>query len=235
MLRSLQEISAGECCVRDAGNDIDMLDTAGNDDTEGIWSDGTTIWVADYADAKIYAYSLTHYGRNSAIDINTLDAAGNNHPVGIWSGGTTMWVVDYVDKKLYAYDVTDRTDAPAILSVTAGTGSPTVSWRVPSIGSGTVVILSYDLHYIRSDAPDKAEANWRVLRDLRTTGSGIMSYEVTGLTGGIQYDIQLPAVTNRGPGIVVARPNPNTAGAGSRRNRLQRRWTNRPREFFPLC
>ena len=246
-LRSIQEIFGGECCARDPGKDIEGLAAAGNNDPEGIWSDGTTMWVADkadgklyaydlvsgarasnkdfdtlaaagnrnpegiwsdgttmwvadYADAKIYAYNLTYFGRNPFQDVNSLNAAGNSHPVGIWSNGTTMWVADDVDKKLYAYDLTLRTDAPAILSVTAGTGSLTISWRVPPIETGTVVITGYDVRYIRSDAPDKAEANWTVLRYVRTTGSGTLFYEVARLAGGARYDLQLRTVTNRGPG-----------------------------------
>lgn len=186
--------------VADLGKDVSALGFAGNNHPQGIWSDGKTMWVADYADAKIYAYNLTHYGRSPFLDVNSLNAAGNSHPVGIWSNGTTMWVADDVDKKLYAYNLTLRTDAPAILSVTAGTGSLTLSWRVPPIETGTVVITGYDVRYIRSDAPDKAEASWTVLRYVRTTGSGTLYYEVTGLSGGAGYDLQLRAVTNRGPG-----------------------------------
>ena len=111
-----------------------------------------------------------------------------------------MWVVDYVDKKRYAYDLTAHGNAPAILSAAPGIGALTVSWRAPSIEVGAEVILSYDLRYIRSDAPDKADANWTVLQDVPTTGSGTLSFEVTGLTGGVRYDVQLRAVTSRGPG-----------------------------------
>ena len=34
------------------------LETVGNYDPRGIWSDGTTMWVADENDGKIYAYYM---------------------------------------------------------------------------------------------------------------------------------------------------------------------------------
>ena len=186
--------------ARNADRDINGLERVGNDNPEGIWSNDTTMWVADYTDARLYAYDMELEVADLGREVSALGSAGNNHPRGIWSDGTTMWVADDVDKKLYAYDLTLRTDAPAILSVTAGTGSLTISWRVPPIETGTVVITGYDVRYIRSDAPDKAEANWTVLRYVRTTGSGTLFYEVAGLAGGARYDLQLRAVTNRGPG-----------------------------------
>ena len=38
--------------------DLDGLTAAGNADAQGIWSDDTTIWVADFTDAKVYSYNL---------------------------------------------------------------------------------------------------------------------------------------------------------------------------------
>ena len=45
--------------ARDRFKDFDTLISAGNGDPEGIWSDGTTMWVADGVDEKIYAYSMS--------------------------------------------------------------------------------------------------------------------------------------------------------------------------------
>ena len=61
-----------------------------NDNPAGIWSDGTTMWVADSTQTqKIYAYRLsTTKARDTGKDFNTLDAASNNdNPAGIWSDG----------------------------------------------------------------------------------------------------------------------------------------------------
>ena len=65
----------------------------------GVWSDGMTIWVADVADSKVYAYRLSDGMRQPDRDINGLFNAGNTAAEGIWSDGTTMWVADYFDNK----------------------------------------------------------------------------------------------------------------------------------------
>ena len=89
---------------RDVGSDF-TLDAA-NDYPTGIWSDGTTMWVADFEDHKLYAYRMSDRSRDSGKDF-TLDA-DNGSPVGIWSDGTTMWASDFTDAKLYAYRMSDR-------------------------------------------------------------------------------------------------------------------------------
>ena len=89
---------------RDSGGDF-TLDAANGYPT-GIWSDGTTLWVADFEDARLYAYRMSDRTRDTGRDF-TLDAA-NGAPVGIWSDGTTMWASDFTDAKLYAYRMSDR-------------------------------------------------------------------------------------------------------------------------------
>ena len=89
---------------QDSGSDFTLA--AANGYPTGIWSDGTTMWVADFEDAKLYAYRMSDRSRDSGKDF-TLDAA-NGSPVGIWSDGTTMWASDFTDGKLYAYRMSDR-------------------------------------------------------------------------------------------------------------------------------
>ena len=55
-----------------ATDDFDGLITAGNDTPSGPWSDGTTMWVSDYVDDKIYAYDLTTKARDASKDFDTL-------------------------------------------------------------------------------------------------------------------------------------------------------------------
>ena len=88
--------------------DFDTLNAASNGNPEGIWSDGTTMWVADSVDNKIYAYSMSTKARDSNKDFNTLSAAWNENPQGIWSDGTTMWVADWADEKIYAYSMSTK-------------------------------------------------------------------------------------------------------------------------------
>ena len=89
---------------RDSGSDF-ILDAANGYPT-GIWSDETTLWVADFEDHKPYAYRMSDRSRDSGRDF-TLDTA-NGSPVGIWSDGTTMWASDFAAGKLYAYRMSDR-------------------------------------------------------------------------------------------------------------------------------
>ena len=89
---------------RDVGSDF-ILDAANGYPT-GIWSDGTTMWVADFEDHKLYAYRMSDRSRDSGRDF-TMDTA-NGSPVGIWSDGTTMWASDFAAGKLYAYRMSDR-------------------------------------------------------------------------------------------------------------------------------
>ena len=70
-------------------------------DSEGIWSDGTTMWVSDNRDDKIYAYTLATGAADTSKDITPHTDNGNAR--GIWSDGTTIWVADGTDRKVYAY------------------------------------------------------------------------------------------------------------------------------------
>ena len=74
----------------------------------GLWSDGTTMWVGDSGDNKIYAYNLSTKERDSSKDFDTLSAAGNTAQRGLWSDGTTMWVGDASDDKIYAYNLSTK-------------------------------------------------------------------------------------------------------------------------------
>ena len=88
--------------------EFNTLIAAGNAHPTGIWSDGTTMWVADYIADKIYAYKMSDKSRDEDKDFDTLKAAGNNHPIGLWSDGTTMWIADTEDDKVYAYKMSDK-------------------------------------------------------------------------------------------------------------------------------
>ena len=89
---------------RDVGSDFTLA--AANGYPTGIWSDGTTMWVADFEDHRLYAYRMSDRSRDSGKDFTL--AAANGSPVGIWSDGTTMWASDFTDAKLYAYRMSDR-------------------------------------------------------------------------------------------------------------------------------
>ena len=78
---------------------------------KGIWSDGTTIWVADDIVDRIYAYSLSDGFRRWDLEFENLGVSGNGHARGIWSDGNTMWVADHHDDWIYAYQMPPVTPA----------------------------------------------------------------------------------------------------------------------------
>ena len=71
----------------DSAKDFDTLIAAGNENPQGLWSDGTTMWVADGGDGKLYTYRMPDRTPVSARDFETLSAAGNGNPRDIWSDG----------------------------------------------------------------------------------------------------------------------------------------------------
>ena len=88
-----------------------LLIALANRASRGIWSNAATMWVADSADDKIYAYDLATGGRDPAQDIDSLDAAGNQNPRRIWSDVTTMWVANG-HNKLFAYSLANDAHDP---------------------------------------------------------------------------------------------------------------------------
>ena len=90
-----------------AADDLDGLIAAGNDSAYGIWSNASTIWVADNSDGKLYAYRKSDKTRDSGKDFDTLTAAGNENPTGIWSDDATMWVLQE-SGRIYAYRMSDK-------------------------------------------------------------------------------------------------------------------------------
>ena len=89
--------------------EITALRAAGNETAHGIWSNSTasyskTMWVADWDDAKLYAYDMGTRARDPDRDIAL--HADNAKPMDIWSDGATMYVADAEDGKIYAYTLT---------------------------------------------------------------------------------------------------------------------------------
>ena len=98
---------------RDEAKEFVGLKGAQNVTPFGIWSDKTTMWVADEQENKIFAYVLESKMRPTSpttldFPFQYLNDAGNTQPRGLWSDGSTMWVSDW-DKKIYAYKASDKT------------------------------------------------------------------------------------------------------------------------------
>ena len=93
---------------RYSSKDFDTLSDAGNNRIGGIWSDGTTMFVVDWDDDKVFAYGLSTRQPTAGADLD-LDGS-NDNARGIWGNASTLWVADdhdSPDNKLYAYNRSD--------------------------------------------------------------------------------------------------------------------------------
>ena len=107
--------------------DLNDVVAAGNASPQGIWSDGTTMWVADDDDDKIYAYTLATGARDASKEFSL--HTDNATPGGMWSNGTTVWLADSDDAKLYAYTLaTGARDASKDISLHADNSDPWGIW-----------------------------------------------------------------------------------------------------------
>ena len=75
-----------------------------NNSAQGIWSDGTTIWVAQWESLKFFAYDLATGAYDPEKDFDR--TPGNRYPRDVWSDGTTLYVPDHYSQKLFAYNMT---------------------------------------------------------------------------------------------------------------------------------
>ena len=137
---------------------------------QGIWTSGEL------------RYELG--GLANGVEYDVQVRAGNIAGGGEWSGSITG---------------TPQTipAAPTINSVVSGDHELTVAWSAPT-DTGGLAIQSYDLRYIPSNAPDKADANWAVVDSIWTSGN--REHTQSGLDNGVRYDLQLRAVTSTGTG-----------------------------------
>ena len=88
-------------------SDLDLTGL-GNSLLRGLWSDGTTLWVADASNTKLLAFDIATGERQRAKEFPLAVGPGfddyNITPSGIWSDGSTMWVADY-SGRVFAYDL----------------------------------------------------------------------------------------------------------------------------------
>ena len=127
--------------------------------------------------------SARHVGENAAgtWTLTVTDRLRQN------TGSLTSWSI-----KAYGHGTTP--EAPPTPTATSGMRSLTVDWDAPA-NPDNLTITSYDLRYIRSSAADKTNPdNWTVATGIGTDDTG--TSEVTGLGPGVQYDVQVRALSN---------------------------------------
>ena len=83
--------------------------------------------------------------------------------------------------------------APTVRQVTEGSASLTVFWEAPADTGGSEVV-SYDLRWIAAGVTDPSDSDWTLLDPFWS--SGALSGDVTGLTNGTEYKLQVRAVTS---------------------------------------
>ena len=99
-----------EPATQNSEKDFNTLYNAGNHAARGLWSDGETMWVGDFHDSKIYAYSMDDMSRQPHHDLD-IDYKGR-HYEGFWSDGEIMWAVKDISTKLDAYHISNNERLP---------------------------------------------------------------------------------------------------------------------------
>ena len=148
------------------------------------WTVVSSIWTSGSLEYTLNP-TTTPLANGVSYDVQVRAVVGTDqHP---WSG---------------VHSATPRTTpgAPTVDSVSPGDGSLTVEWSAPA-SDGGAEITAYDVRHIRSDATDKADANWTVVDDAWTSAGGALEYMVSGLTTDVQYDVQVRAVNPAGDGV----------------------------------
>ena len=152
--------------------------------------------------------STFRYLDEDGSEIADADRSMDGHQVDLGAGINTIRIMvvsqDGQASLIYTVLITreDLPGAPVISVLTPGgeTLSVTLSvtWTAPE-HTGAADITSYDIRYIESGAPDKTDEDWTVVDDAWT--SGPLTYTITGLAEGTEYDVQVRAVNGFGDGL----------------------------------
>lgn len=95
----------GESALYAQQRNADLMLHSDNGAPRGIWSDTSSMWVADFSDRKVYAYALEDGSRLESKDISL--GSSNFKPFGLWSDGTTIWALNTGNDRLYGYSLLD--------------------------------------------------------------------------------------------------------------------------------
>ena len=124
---------------------------AANDEATGLWSDGSTLWVAHNAGGggrdAVFAYDIESGERVEEREI-ALDER-NRAPRGLCSDGEALWVSDSGGDRLFAYDIESGERLPARdLEFARDNGNARGIWcyaqRAWVVNAGTDSVFVYD-------------------------------------------------------------------------------------------
>ncbi len=149
-------------------------------------------------DGSTSVLSVSH-DSESKFPLNGSFRFGSAAHLGEGAGG--QWTLRLVDEvtgnsgllkswRLTVYGHVSGDEVPIVSSITSNNAELVVGWT--AVGDHSVT--AYDVRYIDSAATDKADANWTVVDDAVTAGTGTLTYTISGLTNGAQYDVQVRAV-----------------------------------------
>ena len=175
--------------------DLRYIETSADESVDANWTPVDDIWTSNSGGDLEYTRTGLSGDTQYDVQVRAVNTGGD----GLWSETETG---------------TPTTDeAPNIDSITPGDRSVTIEWTAPSNATlGT--ITSYGLRYIRSDAPDKADARWTSVPSIWT--SGTLEYTLnptaTPLVNGVSYDVQVRALVGsvQHPWSGVRRATPHT-------------------------
>ena len=158
----------------------------------GMWSDTTTIWVADSVSDQVYAYQMSDKSRDESREFDF--DSGNTDPWGIWSDYSTMWVVDAGEKDLFAYllvGTATAPEAPTGLTATAlGATIVDLAWTAPA-DDGGAAITGYKV-----EVSNTGSSGWSDLED--DTGNADAWYRHSGLSNGDTRHYRVSAINAAG-------------------------------------
>ena len=151
--------------------------------------------VPNYEDPEDVAFTDPD---NSAND----NVAGNNEYIVIVSatGGAGARVLTAMDTiKVTVTNVPgEKPGTPATPTITQATfNSLKVNWTAPT-NTGPA-ISAYDVRYILTSADETDDANWTVITDAWTSGTGgALEYTISSLAQDTEYDVQILAESDEG-------------------------------------
>ena len=192
--------------TRDSAKDFDELHqttetdgTKNNSNPRGAWSDGTTMFVVDQEDSKIYAYKTSDESEDSAENI--LLMADNAAAEGLWSDGSLIWVVDDGDDKAYAYALSEDLEISEIKIRRADRNSATVR----AVMKGNPFRQDFHLRYRAT-----GETTW-LSPVLMASGATYADFTISGLTPNAKYDVEVSLNSTFGEtddisAVISARP-----------------------------